>query len=400
MRYTTGLAIVAAFLAFGSARAESADVTTEHYTLHAENLDAAEVGRMLEEFYRQMTGFFGKSPPAGKLRVDIYSSKERFHAALAADSQPMVDAGGYYSPGTRKAYLWIQPTEYFTRQLILHEAAHQFHYLAATRNQGPSAKWYAEGLAEYYGMHNWDGVHLTLRTIPAITLEDYPAHALDNFRNKLHSDLAGMIAGRVVADRPESWALIHFLADEYSKKFPLLRVKLDHQADAATAWKEVFGPVTPKFVKQFETWMEKNSQPWKIVWVNWQQSGDVLEGKSASSALAVLKQTPTKLSAQVDPKTATGKAGLIFGFESDKDFSVWQLWGTDEVRIVRRVKGSWTGIQTFKLPPGNGAPVLALAIARGEVALGANGAEITRTQATGQVGLYVQGGGARIRVGN
>ena len=90
---------------------------------------------------------------------------------------------------------------------------------------------------------------------------------------------------------------------------------------------------------------------------------------------------------------------MIFGFESDKDFSVWQLWGPNQVRIVHRVKGNWAGTQTFNLPPHNGATVLSLAIVRGSVALGVNGAEITRTQAAGQVGLYVQDGIARFRFG-
>jgi len=404
MRKTRVLAIAGVVLAICSSRAltdeaRSTDVTTEHYSLHVENLDAGDVGHMLDDFYRQMTGFCGKAPPAGKLRVEIYSTKERFHAALDADKQPLVDAGGYYSPGTRKAYLWIQPSQYFTRQLILHEATHQFHYLALTRNQGPAAKWYTEGLAEYYGMHNWDGVHLTLCTVPPITLEDYPASAIDHFKNKLHSDLSGMITGQVVAERPESWALIHFLADEYPKQFSQLRVKLDHQMDPAAAWRAAFGQLTPKFVTQFESWMEKHSQPWKIVWVGWQQFGDDLEGKSKSSALAVLKQTPPSLSVAVDPKTATGKAGLIFGFESAENFNVWQLWGANQVRIVRRVKGKWAGTQMFNLAPHDGAAVLSLAIANGAITLGANGVEITHNEAAGQIGLYVQNGSARFRVG-
>ncbi|HZK80340.1 MAG TPA: hypothetical protein VFC46_04715, partial [Humisphaera sp.] len=116
----------------------------------------------------------------------------------------------------------------------------------------------------------------------------------------------------------------------------MLRTKLDHQIEAVAAWREVFGQLTPRFIRQFETWMERNSQPWKIVWVSWQQTGDGLEGKSQSSALAVLKQTPRSLNAVVDPKTATGKAGLIFGFESDQSFSVWQLRGPGEVRLVHR----------------------------------------------------------------
>ena len=31
----------------------------------------------------------------------------------------------------------------------------------ATGNRSPKATWYTEGLAEYFGMHNWDGKTLT-----------------------------------------------------------------------------------------------------------------------------------------------------------------------------------------------------------------------------------------------
>ena len=33
-----------------------------------------------------------------------------------------VSGGGYYSEERRKAYVYIQPSEYYTRQLVLHEA--------------------------------------------------------------------------------------------------------------------------------------------------------------------------------------------------------------------------------------------------------------------------------------
>lgn len=392
-------AILLAFCSQSATAADTAEFSTEHYSLHVEKLDAADVGRMLEEFHRQMTASFGTAPRLNrKLRVEIYADEERFHAALIADGQPAVDAGGYYSPGTRKAYLWVQPSDYFTRQLILHECAHQFHLLAAARNKGSAAKWYTEGLAEYYAMHDWDGVHLTLCTVPPITLEDYPARALDHFRNKLHGDLDGMITCRLTAERPESWALLHFLADEYPEKFRLLRAKLDHQIDAGAAWREIFGPVTPEIIASYTAWMEANAQPWRIVWVGWQQRGEALEGKSDASALAVLKVTPRALSAQIDSAPGAN-GGLIFGFESDKNFIVWQLWGSNEVRIVHRVNGKWKETQYFKLPPREASAVLSLAIVGETVVLSVDWVEIARIHATGQVGLYVQDGSARFRVG-
>src|SRR4051812_6906807 len=128
------------------------EVRTEHYDLYADGVDADDVGRMLEQFHGQMSAAFGRAPE-GRLRVELYADKAGFDRALKADDQGSVDAGGDYARETKKAYLYVQPSEYYPRQLILHECTHQFHFLAATHNKAPKAEWYIEGLAEYYGMH-------------------------------------------------------------------------------------------------------------------------------------------------------------------------------------------------------------------------------------------------------
>ena len=60
----------------------------------------------------------------------------------------------------------------------MHEATHQFHYLARTRNAQPTAKWYREGVAEFLSWHTWDGERIRLGVRPRITLSDYAAQAL------------------------------------------------------------------------------------------------------------------------------------------------------------------------------------------------------------------------------
>ena len=132
---------------------------TKHYRLHGEKVDVKDVGRMLEGLHKNLTKHFGRAPK-GKLRIEVYGNRKRWQDALRRDGITPPNAGGYYSPKTKTGYLFVQPTKYFTRQLILHEATHQFHYLAATNNNSPGCFWYVEGLAEYFGMHNWDGKEL------------------------------------------------------------------------------------------------------------------------------------------------------------------------------------------------------------------------------------------------
>ena len=369
---------------------------TEHYSIHAEQLDIQEVGRMLEAFYGQMSVAFGKSPE-GKLRVEIYDSEKSFHAALKADGQEQVDAGGYYAPGTRKAYLWVQPSEYFTRQLILHEATHQFHFLTATRNRAPRAQWYIEGLAEYYGMHVWDGKTLKLGAVPAISLEDYPAKALDHFTHKLDRNLDGLISGKLIAERPEAWALVHFLANQEADRFAQLRLKLDHGAEIDAAWSEVFGPVTPTLAERFEAWIAGHAQPWKIIWTGWQQVGDELEGKSDTSAMALLKQTPMSLQAELRP-VGSAMPGLIFGFTSSNDFYTWQFTGGRTLHMNHFEAGKWTGLRKFALAKGDGPVTLEVQSNSAGASLRAEGKEWATMRCNGSVGLYVQEGTARFKV--
>src|SRR5690606_4627791 len=112
------------------------------------------------------------------------------------------NAGGYYWPTNKTAYLFKQPTVYFTRMLFLHEVMHQFHHLARTKNKNPKAGWYTEGVAEYISRHFWDGEDLTLGILPIATLEDYAAKALERFEDE-GFDLAAMIDGSAGSSRPE-----------------------------------------------------------------------------------------------------------------------------------------------------------------------------------------------------
>jgi hypothetical protein len=66
----------------------------------------------------------------------------------------------------REFWLYAQPSDYYTRHLLLHEGTHVF-MLSFLGACGPG--WYMEGTAELFGTHNYDERYkqLTLRTMPA-----------------------------------------------------------------------------------------------------------------------------------------------------------------------------------------------------------------------------------------
>lgn len=383
-----------AALADQPAGPSAADIRTEHYDLHIEGLDAADTARMLEQLYGQLSTYFG-SAPTGRLSLAVYATKERWEAALRADQQYVPpNSGGYYAPYTKKAYLWIQPSVFSTRHLVLHEATHQFHYLTATANHPPSAEWYIEGLAEYFGLHNWDGQRLQTGVIPSITLEDYPSAAMKNFQ-ATGSDLTKMLAH---ADRPEAWALVHFLLNNHADQFRSLAAKLDKGQDAAESWRQVFGDDTSRLTGEFSQWIKGHAQPWQIVWIPWQQRGDAIVADPATSALAVLKETPKTLTVELERQTAAGIAGLVFGYRSDKDFQVFQMLPGRKVRTIRRANGAWSVTSTVDLPPSSGPETLSVTQEGSSTSLWANGQKIATVAAAGQVGLNVERGPALFRI--
>lgn len=65
----------------------------------------------------------------------------------------------------REQQIWVlqQPSEYYTRHLILHEGTHAF-MGAVLGGNGPP--WYSEGMAELFGTHEWSRGNLVTGIIP------------------------------------------------------------------------------------------------------------------------------------------------------------------------------------------------------------------------------------------
>lgn len=403
------LVLVAACPALRAADAPAArggrEVRTEHYDLYAEAadgvdaVDAGDIGRMLEQFHALAAVAFGRAPE-GRLRVELYADKSGFDRALKADDQGSVDAGGYYAPETKKAYLYVQPSEYYTRQLILHECTHQFHFLSSTRNKAPKAEWYIEGLAEYYGMHTWDGHTLKLGATPVMTLEDYPKRAAEHFEKDFHGDFRAVVTGTVKTHWPTSWAVVHFLMNNHPEEFRALARKLDDRADPTAAWDGVFPGRTDELGKEFVAWLAKIRQPWEITFVAWQQWGDRFEGKSDTTGVALLKDTPTALAVGVEAAEGDGDVmpGLVFGYRGKDDYYAVQTLPNRNVRLVHRRGGRWLPAVYFPAKARKGANDLALSRRGDKWTLSLNGAELASLEVEGRAGLYVQEGRAYFKV--
>ena len=374
---------------------------TGHYDLYIESLDVDEVADLVEQFHTQATAFFGgKSPADSVLAVTIFATRERFHAALKADGQPEVQAGGYYSPERKKVYLFVQPSAYFTRQLLLHEIAHQFHFLVACENRGPKLGMYTEGIAEFLAMHDWDGKRLTIATIPSISLEDYPAAALTHFIQTLDRGFVRMLDGLVRADRPEAWATVRFLWQEDPMRFREWCDRLDRHEDPVEARRAVYGD--EDLAASFEKWLESHQQPWRIATIAWQQRGEWIEGSSPNNTvgIALLKNAPAEsFLIQMKPGAAPVLAGIVVNYHGADDYRLLQWSSRESVSLLRRKNGKWTREGSWKVPLLESGPVgFGFHVVKDGLELLVNGKSLITVSADGAVGVHTQQGTSLFRV--
>jgi len=372
-------------------------VRTEHYDVRSTRMPAEEVGRMLDQLHTDLTRFFGRAPDE-LMELELYENHQQYKEAIIADRQPFVGGGGYYAPSRRKAYVWHQPSEYFTRHLILHEATHQFHFLVANKGEKiPGAGWYIEGLAEYFGMHNWDGKTLKTGVVPEITLEDYPAAALAEL-DRCQGDLEAIAAGSKGNGRPVYWALVHFMMKNYPRQFGALSLKLDRGEDPLGAWKSVFGEATDELKKEFRGHVVRNAQPWRDVWRAWQQRGDAIEGRSGVTGLAVLKEVPELLEAEMELIGGNLRAGLTFNYMSPQEFSMVQVFSNRTAWLIDRVGGQWQNVRKIPVAPPDGRNVVAACHKDGKFIFSVNGKEIHSAESAGLLGLNVDSCHVHFRV--
>ncbi len=372
---------------------------TEHYDVDYEgNLDAEELGKLLESLHAKLTRFFGGKTPEQRLRLVILADEERFKAALADAGQPYEGGGGVYGPTFKTAWLFVQPSQYYTRHLMLHEATHQFHYLVATGNEAPAAEWYLEGLADYMGQHTWDGEQLQVGVVPLISLEDYPAQAIAEF-DEAEWDLASIVAGQRDVGRGAGWMLVHFLINRDYETFRKLASRLDGRNDPTEAFTTTFGEVTDELVQDLKRWVTQHQQPFDDVWIEWQAWGAALEGRSEGVALCLAKQTPQRFEVEIHEAEGEFRAGVAFGFQGPRSFRMLQIWGDGKAHFLRRDQDKWTVTRSVPVPPADGDDrIVVEQIGEDSAVLTVNGDEVHRMPAPGRVGLTVDGCRARFRV--
>jgi len=309
----------------GSYTLDGGVVETDHYTLTFELEDedeALQMARLAEAAYAAFAAYFEAEPPDLPLRAGWYADFSAFQAAIVADGASAPNSGGYYWPGTETAYMYTQPTIYYSRMLFLHELAHQFHFLSRTENDSRDS-WYAEGLAEYLSRHDWDGECARLGRLPMVTWEDYPSEALAE--GSYDFDGTGDLS------RPWAWATYRYLQHEEPDAFDAFRAAYD--ADGSVALSDHVDIDTT--VGAVETWIVDEQEPMTPIFLDWiHVTEGVVAGEAVYHSMAVAKEDGVFSASHDAPE---GYAGIVASYDDVSNFSSW-LVGSDG--------GVWTFVAT------------------------------------------------------
>ena len=341
------------------AAAERATATSEHYVVSTDGgqAEADDWARMLEAAWPQYAAWFGETPRLARgerLAVEVYDDDRPWRAAITARGGSAPSSGGYYCPIAKVAYLKRQPSAWYTRTLVLHEAAHQFHYLACTGNDTPAGSWYVEGVAEHLSSHTWDGETLRLGVTPLVSLEDRAGKALDAVARDGFSVLALVEAES--APRPESMFLVRYLAEEHGKRFTPLARKLDRgTALDGKAFRRAFGR-EEAFLDAWRSWLADRQEPFVSVFVEWDARGpDLLHGTAGVVSLCRTRQAADGIAATVRARGERPlRAGVLLAFTAPQDYVIGVVneRGSGAVLQVDRLSGGrWQRLGETDLGP-------------------------------------------------
>ncbi len=401
--------LLAPVLAAATPPAAAADpvvLSSEHYSLTAfPPFDRGEEYlRLAEALYAKLKEHFGAEPPKGaKLEVRFWPDGDSYRKGGASDGIPVdqLQAGGIYWPGTKRAYFWRQPSESFTRHLFLHEMTHQFHYLAVMDNRPRCPGWYSEGLAEHFGYHRWDGTNLECGVDDVLGLEqDIPRMVEEARAGTL--DVAAVVEGARGADKPPSWAAVHWLLSSPDPRvvarFRAAERKLWRGLAGKPAVEAILGPDLKRAREEARRWLAGIRTTWKIEWIHWDARGASLVGESGVVALVRTREAPAGPPfVEATVRAAGGSAGLVLAFRSTADFLAVYRRPGGRIELVRRKPDGWETLASAEGPPGDGMLLRAEVPDGKTVCVQAGGKEVLAFEpggdpGRGSVGLFVDAG--------
>ena len=292
-------------------------VSTDHYQLQLDGFDEAETRRLATLAELSWTGFaayFG-AEASGPMDVTVSADEASFEAALVAAGIGEIDgAGGYYDPNTGRAYLYRQPTTYYSRVLLLHEMAHQYQDQTSYTSGLPF--WYVEGVAEALSRHHWDGDCLQLRVRPLLSWEDAAASAAAAL--EAGTTLNSLLSGES-GSRPLAQELVRLLSGDpaFAEGFQAWRdaVAAGTSPTDLDALAETVAPLD-SIEAALADFVPEDQEPMAPVYLDWVPQGDdAAWGFSSASSVARVKAATETFSMATDLPDAGENVGTLYGYD-------------------------------------------------------------------------------------
>lgn len=136
----------------------------KHIDLYTDVRDRPDINELVDVFDKavgQWCEHFSITPSATdpwRMRAFVIEDRNRFKSAgLMPDDLPDFLAG--FQRG-HEIWIYLQPGDYYSRHLLLHEGTHAF---MGWFLNGFGSPWYSEGMAELLGINQWKAGNLQLR---------------------------------------------------------------------------------------------------------------------------------------------------------------------------------------------------------------------------------------------
>jgi len=273
----------------------------KHLTLYTDipvNADIQSLPKIVELAIPQWCAYFKIAPEkmaAWKMSVCLIQDRNKFDAAgLIPTTLPSFDHG--YAFGNR-LFINEQPSAYYRRHLLLHEATHAFMFENFS-SAGPP--WYMEGMAELLATHIWDGTRLQLRQLPK-TKEAVPYWGRIKIIKNQVAEKKGLMIQEIMNFGSDAklqlnayawcWAACSFL-DMHPTFQKTFREHLKNIGDSSPEFSldlvEAYG----------DQWFQVRQQ-WQVFVMNIEYGFDI-----AREAIDVVEVRPLELAAEVIPVRA------------------------------------------------------------------------------------------------
>jgi hypothetical protein len=287
--------VVAAVLAThpASVVAADAEVRTAHLLVRGDVAEAelARYGALAEACWEHWKAYFGAEPKKKDLPLllDVRRDREGFESALrraGVDRAAVANAGGYYDPGSKTSYLFLQPHDSSTRLLVLHELTHQLHAKVMLDNDMTrSPLWHKEGIAEWFGFHRRGKAGLEVGVLDGVVIDDRPTLCAERLRAP-GADPWAVLAGTAKAvDYTDALMLVSaFLRtkdETVAKAFKRLERDFESGGDPTKKTERAFaGKKERVLAAVHETW-DGFRRPWKGVYIAWDEEDSAIIGTDA-----------------------------------------------------------------------------------------------------------------------